>query len=345
MMLLIVICGMSFLLVLPSTGLDYDYYKQAFDNAYYVSTFPWFYTDSTLTAEPLYIWYTSMVSVLTPFSFQAFLVLNFLLCVSFSMFAYRKVRYLKIDLFWLSFLPVIFPTLFYFSPRSSVSFFLVLLGFFLLCRRRLLFSLLFIAIGVSLHSQYILVSVFFIAAYLTYIYSQGLEEKLRRRVGVFLIFSAGACLVGVHALMGVLSSVLGVLPSSEVALSKLHYLESSRSGYRVTSVLSILVYPAVFYLMKKEKSKKGIVFLDDSDADRLFVHMLGLVVLFGAMINIVFIDQSHLAGRLSRFSDYVGMGIILPAFLVMYLRRELCVLVLWGMVLVAPFIYSTVYGF
>ena len=343
--LLIAACCSTFLAVLPSTGFDYDYYKQAFDHAYHAAQFPWFYTDSILTAEPLYIWYTSAVSVITPLPFQGFLVLNFILCVILSLFSFKKTKYIRIDLFWVSFLPVVFPTLFYFSPRSSLSFFLVLFGFFLLCQRRIWLSFGILAIAVSLHSQYILVCVFFIAAYFSYAYSRGLEEKIRRRVGLALILLSGLCLVGVHSLMGVLSSVLGVLPSSEIALSKLHYLEASRSGYRITSILSIIIYPIIFYLMKKRKDARGITFFNDNYTDQVFVHMLGLVILFGAMVNLVFFDQSHLAGRLSRFSDYMGMGVIIPAFLVIYFGRELCILGLWVMALVAPLVYGTVYNF
>lgn len=338
-----IVCSV-FLFILPSTGYDYDYYKQAFDNAYLISSYPWFSTDSIITAEPFYIWYTAVVSVLTPLPFQGFLVLNFVFCGLLSFFSFRKLRVVSLDLFWVSFLPVVFPTLFYFSPRSSISFFLVLLGFMLLVRRKLLLALPFFFLGISIHSQYILITVFMVVAYLFYDYSYKFDDSIRKKLGLALIFMAGLSLLGVQQLMGVLSSVLGVLPSAEVAVSKLHYLESTRSGYRLTAILSIIIYPAMMYLIVIRKKKCFFSFIENKKWDETFVHMLVLVVIFGAMINLVFIGESHLAGRLSRFSDYIGMGVILPSFLVIYLGRLAAVFILWALVWLAPLMYSTVYG-
>lgn len=333
-----------FLFVLPSTGYDYDYYKQAFDNAYVTLSYPWFSTDSIITAEPFYIWYTAAVSVLTPLPFQGFLVLNFIFCGVLSFFAFRKLKVISLDLFWISFLPVVVPTLFYFSPRSSISLFWVLLGFMLLVRRKVLFALPCLFLGISIHSQYILITTFTVVAYLVYAYSYKFNDSIRKKLGLALIFMAGLSLLGVQQLMGVLSSALGVLPSAEVAVSKLHYLESARSGYRLTAILSIIVYPAMMYLIFVRKKKLCFSFFDNRELDETFVHMLALVIIFGAMINIVFIGESHLAGRLSRFSDYIGMGVVLPTFFVIYLGRVATVFILWALVWLAPLMYSTVYG-
>ncbi|KAF0809834.1 hypothetical protein A167_01374 [Alcanivorax sp. S71-1-4] len=342
---IMMIGGCWFLLTLPSTGYDYDYYKQAYDNAYFDAGYPWFKTEAVLTAEPLYKWYTSFVSVVLPIEFQGFLALNFILCLVISWFSLRGFRNIDLDLFWLAFVPVIFPTLFYFSPRSSISFFLVFLGFMSLIKGRNLFALLPLSLGILIHSQYILVVVFFTVSYFSYRATVGLSERIRKRIGILILVLLGLSLLVVRYLMGVLASVLGLLPSADVAVSKLHYLEGSETGYRLTAVLSILVYPMIYMSVMWIKKKRGIYFLENEAQDRQFCHMIGLVVLFGALVNIVFFETSHLAGRLSRFSDYLCMGLLLPVFLKLFLKREGAVIALWGMVWVAPLMYRTVYGF
>lgn len=64
-----------FLYLLPSTGLDYEFYKLSYDSAQLAPDFPY----STLSAEPFYIWYTSFISIVTAFRFPLFLFINFII--------------------------------------------------------------------------------------------------------------------------------------------------------------------------------------------------------------------------------------------------------------------------
>lgn len=339
----IMIGGAFFLFVLPTTGFDYDYYKQAYDNAYYINSYPWFVTESVLTAEPLYIWYSSFVSVLIGGGFAVFLVVNFLVCFFIINFSLKKIVNFDCGLLWLAFLPIVFPTIFYFSPRSSLSFSLVMLGFFWLADGRWWKALLVFFVAISFHSQYLLVVVTLLLCVLFYEVSKKFGEAFQRRSVYVAIVFVSIVLVSINLVISFLPSVLSFLPSADIAIAKLHYFESEDSGYRATMILSVFVYPVLLYFLLKLKKQRKIVFVCDSESDRRLCQLVVVIVLFGAMVNLVMLGNSHVAGRLARFSDYFSMGVIVPLSLRLLFAREGAVLILFFLALVSPFIYGTVY--
>ena len=111
------------LFLLPSTGMDYDYYKADYISAHYIPNFPFFRTTTILTAEPFYKWYTAFISVITNLSFEEFLSLNFIMLYGLLFNLFKKYFQVFPSLLFMVFgLMAIVPTIFYFSPRSSISF-------------------------------------------------------------------------------------------------------------------------------------------------------------------------------------------------------------------------------
>lgn len=333
-----------FLILLPSTGFDYDHYQEAFDNAYLTLKFPWFRTSSIITAEPLYLWYNSFIGVILPFGFPFFLLFNFLVCysISFSFFD-GKSNYLVY--FWVALIPVVLPTVFYFSPRSSISFFLVLAGFFQFCKNQNIRGSIIIFLGCMIHSQYILISVFLIAIQLLQVYLSRFKASFRRNVMItFGIFSF-LSILNVNAYIGVIESALGQLPSASVAVSKLHYLENARGGMRATSVLSIVVFPSMLFILLHKYKRKNVLLFSNKAFDHRFLYLISAVVMFGFLINIVFFNAPHLSGRLGRFSDYVGIAVVMPLSILMFGTKKMLLPVLFVFALLAPPLYPSLYNF
>ncbi|MAY89177.1 MAG: hypothetical protein CML02_20940 [Pseudooceanicola sp.] len=340
----LVVVGIScFLFLLPSTGLDYYYYRQAFENAYLVQEFPWFKTDSIITAEPFYLWYNSFLGVVFPFGFPFFLVVNFLICFLLSYLAIRRVPKVDFGLFWAAILPVVVPTIFYFSPRSSVSFFLLLLSFFLVLQSRFKTAAIFMGGAFLVHSQYILVSAFIVL--LNFFYpiverSNGLSKKI---YSASLIICLAVALKMIGLLLTHIEFILSLLPSANIAISKLRYFEGSSSGLRITAVLSVIVYPAMILLIGIQKQKGKLVYFESKGVDDRAQYFILMIIFFGAVINVVFFGDPHLAGRLSRFSDYLGLGVVMPMFFKLYFDRSLAVIFLWFLCFLGPILYPTVY--
>jgi hypothetical protein len=67
-------------------------------------------------------------------------------------------------------------------------------------------------------------------------------------------------------------------------------------------------------------------------------------VLFGFCVNLAFFDQPHISGRLSRFSDYYSLGIVLPVSLLLFFSWRVVVLTAIILIFSAPVLYSTVYA-
>ncbi|AQZ80182.1 hypothetical protein MWMV7_MWMV7_02786 [Acinetobacter calcoaceticus] len=330
-----------FLLSLPTTGLDYDYYKESYDNATFISTFPFFESISSLTAEPLYVWYTSVISVLSQLEFPAFLALNFI----FSAFLFSlALLNFPTDLkkyFFLFILPIIIPTLFYFSPRSSISFAFILIGFFKLCHDRKNLGILFLFIGFSFHTQYFLIGLYILLLY----FLSSRKDLLNINNIVFINFVLALFLfLFLHFISffeNIVATVFSFLPSASVALAKLHYVSDEDGGggggFRLTGLLSVLIYPAILlYFLRTIK-------LNNYPVNTKFLFCLVGVVFFGIAVNIAFISEPHVAGRLSRFSDYFCMGFLIPYVLYVnkhYLSIKIISLV---MCLLTPILFKTLY--
>src|SRR5690606_7318429 len=235
--------------------------------------------------------------------------------------------------------------IFYFSPRSSISFFLVLAGVFLLARERYLFSAVFLVLGMLIHSQFILFVFFIVSSYFVFRCTRNMAASSRRKAGVFVLILMALMLLMIDLVMTYIVGFLGALPSADVAVSKLHYLEGSRAGVRITAIMSIVIYPICFWVLSYFKMKTGYRFVSNGDHDESFMYLLMMTVLFGCVINLVYFGTPHLAGRLSRFSDYLSMGVVVPTFLLLSAGRKLTVFALLFLCVIAPFIYPTVYSF
>ncbi len=246
-------------------------------------------------------------------------------------------------------LPVIFPTIFYNLIRSSLSLFMVALGFVSFLhsnqRRALVYGVLFTFIGFNLHSQYILISALFVFTYFMlrfrkdedYVYN----FKFILGFSVFLIFG----LLATKSFVEELSSLLSVLPTSDLAASKLGYLEVEDSrGFRVTSLLSILIYPYMMYhVLKKRYWDSAPFILNSKEKERKFLFMFFAIICYSAAINIAYYDSAHLASRLGRFSDYLGMGILIPLYFRVCIGLKLEYVVLIVFAVIAPLIYGSIY--
>lgn len=332
-----------FLFLLPSTGFDYDFYKESYDNAVFISHFPYFESISTLTAEPLYVWYTSLVSVLTKLSFPGFLAFNYLICSAIILYALPKsseIQDLKYYLF-LFLLPIIIPTVFYFSPRSSISFSFIFLGFFtLFFNKRMVLGSTFLFIGFSFHTQYFLIGLYLILLYFLSLkanfYTKYRIISVNAILAIFLFFF----LFFISFFEAIIAAVFSFLPSASVAVTKLHYVSSddgASGGFRLTSILSIIVYPLILiFFLKNINLKNNII-------DKMVLFGLVGVVFFGAVVNLAFIGDPHVAGRLSRFSDYFCMSFLIPYTL--YLNKQYLTIKLIGLIMciLSPFLFKSLY--
>lgn len=340
----IILLGVVFLILIPSTGNDYVAYKHAFDNAYFTTLFPWFQTASYLTSEPFYLWYTSFWSVILPLEFPYFLAFNFIICVSMVHIFFKPLFKEHTYYFWVMLLPVIFPTIFYWSPRSSISFILILGGFLLLVNKRYWKSGVLLFLGCMMHSQFLLISFLIISTYFILLLYKSRPDKYLQII-IVISFILFVFLISIDKLTGWLSSSLSFLPSGVIITSKLGYFErEAESSFRLTAVLSIAFYPVLAILLHlyKRKSNK-MLFFNHHEKDFVFTIMLLAVCLYGAVINLAFWDNPHVAGRLSRFSDYIGMGILIPTFFRTATKQDIAKVVVIFFCVISPFLYKSLY--
>lgn len=348
------LAGRLTLIVIPiilsgfiSTGFDYDYYRLDYQSSYFSFKPPFFYTSSELTAEPLYKIYSSAVRVITGFGFPLFLGVNFILCMLlyFSFSPLRKTNASSLNYVVLLYsLPVILPTLFYFSPRSSISFFLVLSGLFLLYKNKHFLALIISFLGIMIHSQYIPFVCFLFVVFLCvrkdiHFKSADAYKKLAVLGVLFLVF-----LKFIPIFIGVIGNVLSFLPSADLAMSKLHYLDSAERGIRVTSILSLVIYPVLCVSLYFNRVHLSNKFLLDEYKVWCLIFFISLCTVYGFVINLVYFDTPHLSGRLGRFSDYFLFMFLLPISLVSRFSIKVVVFVLFLFVAMAPFLYPTVYS-
>lgn len=328
----------SFLLFnLDSTGLDYDYYEKDYLTGYFQSDWPYFYTNGGLTAEPFYRIYSGFIRTVTQSSFQFFLVINFIVCVLlyFISLPFENVRVRFLPLLFA--VPVIFPTIFYFSPRSSLSYFLVLLGGFMLIKGRKWAPFGIMFLGGMLHSQFLLFILFSLLC---------VHMNPQRKYPLLFLYSVllFVFLKVLPLIIGLVASFLSFLPSADVATNKTHYLESAKEGFRITSILSIIVFPLLSYTLYKARDTIDIRFGIKSEMVSKFMYFTVLSVLFGLVVNLAFINQPHLAGRLSRFSDYYSFMILLPLAIYAYFSFSVVKVCLMLFLLISPIIFPTIYS-
>lgn len=344
-----VIGGAYFLAVLPNTGWDYTTYKQAFDASYISNRYPFFVTSSSLTAEPFYLWYSSFWGVVLPFEFPIFLASNFLFCLFISKIAFKKFQPYVLPIFWVMLLPVIFPTIFYFSPRSSISFFMLLAGFCLLFDKKYIYAGLLLFGGCMMHSQYLLIGALIGVTY--FIFNKFyLDTKVYNN---YILLSSAFLFIFLRLMEQISASVasaLSFLPSMNIIAAKMNYFEedgSTSGGFRATAILSVLVYPFLAYQIKQKVfQEKGNIFFGETlskQTEKICTYLLLTLMIYGAVINLAFVETPHVAGRLARFSDYVGMGLIIPLFFRAYINEMAVKWIIIFFCLLAPVLYASLY--
>lgn len=334
------------LILLPTTGNDYEAYKADYDSAYFTNVFPFFKTSAALTAEPFYKFYTALVSVMTGLPFQGFLALNFVICY-YILFS-KTNKYFKTYpslLFIAMGLVSIVPTIFYFSPRSSISFIMAFLSFLSFVENKTKKGLLFAFLTIGFHSQFIpTLLILFITSFI-YKYLKRKRDYYLLFIAIFILLLSLLKLPLV--IFNLFERIIGYLPSASLIKGKLHYFLEGDGSIRITSLLSIIVYPVTYFICLK-RNAFGYVMKDrvSQDFQNKFIYLMGVLVFLGFVINILMFGNAHVAGRLSRFSDYFLMIVLLPSFVLLFNCREIVVLLVYLLLfLSSPILYPTLYNF
>jgi hypothetical protein len=328
-------------------GPDYLGYVDVFENAYYNSSYPYYQSKTRADVEILYEVLNSWFNLRVSNDFRFFLIFNYLLSMFLIYMGLRKFKPFYFYCFTVMLLPVIFPTIFYYLLRSSLSFSCCFLGLCLLTRKKHWFGLLFLYLGFNLHTQYLLISLLIIFTYVYFfIYKkEHIDLKFYKDRILFFGLSLTILLIISRYFTGVTESLLSFLPSSDLAQGKLGYLSDEKeSGFRITSILSIIVYPIISYriLVDKFKTNKTF-FVENNKIDTVLVVILYAIFVYGASINISFITDAHVAGRLSRFSDYTGLSLLFYTFLNNFYTKEIERIIIFILFVIVPVLYPAVY--
>lgn len=325
---------------------DYENYLQVFENAFRVEGWPYYKTITVASVEELYVTFNGFVKFNIADDFVTFMMVNAALCLLLYYLLVRKMLVHHRAVSFVMLLPVIYPTINYFLLRSSLPFFLGLLGLAYLANKKWWPAVVLFVIGFNIHNQYILS--FFLTVVAFFYLKRGIAREDFKTVNRVLLISAVilAVLLGfANVFQDLIAQVFSVLPNSNLTSTKINYLETERQSYRYTAVLSIGVFPYFCYKILKHKLnyREWRVFYQDNNKDLMFVYLLFALSLAGAAINIGFIDNSHVAGRLSRFSDYVLTLFILHTYFKLYTPRGTYKLIILFIVLISPLIYPAVY--
>jgi len=337
--------------LLPSTGADYEHYKYDYETAYSKTDFPYFFTNSILTAEPFYKFYSAFISVTTGLSFSGYLSLNFIITY-FTMYIILQKFFLSryIVVFLFIGLILIVPVLFYASPRSSVPFMFSTLAFLLYAEGKYFKAIFVSFLAISFHSQFIPILTILGISYMFYTYFFSKKKIPTYIYYIMILVLATILFVLSKYLTDILSFLIGFisfLPSGALIEGKIHYLDSSKSGFRITSLLSIIVFPIIlFYIIKLNSFNKVFKPTLSPKYKERFIFLFSVLVVFSFIVNIIFINNAHVAGRISRLSDYLFMMIGIGTFLASFKNSNLVSMVVLIVILsIAPIIYSTMYNF
>ena len=345
------IIGCSFFLYYWPTighfGDDYLGYLDVFENAYYKPIYPYYESRTKADVEMLYRFINSIFNLKVSDDFRLFLIFNYLSSVFLMYLGLRKFKPIYFYSFTVMLLPVIFPTIFYYLLRSSLSFSFCFLGFCLLIRKKYWVALFCLYVGFNLHTQYLLISLLIIFTHAYFFILKKHTSSLIFHKNRILLFGTVLTifLVTFKYFSGATEALLSLLPSSDLAQGKLGHLSAKKeSGFRITAILSILVYPIISYkiLVTKFRTNKTF-FLENNKFDTALVVLLFAIFVYGASINLAFITDPHVAGRLSRFSDYVGLSLLFFSFLNSFYTKEIERIIIIILFLVVPILYPAVY--
>lgn len=317
-----------FLLFLPDTGYDFRFYEEAYNTVYFDANAPLFFRSrSYLTAEPGWFAYMGIIKPFIP-DFRYFLVFNFLLCLFLikRSLTIMGVRPDLMNLMIALMVPVQFITIMFWSPRSALPLALCFYSFALLQKNRLLLPLLLLLIAGNIHSQYLVV----IAAMLSYqILDNYVFAKYSKKISIAV--SLGLLFVAFISVQTIVA-YLSFLPSAAILNSKLSYLSADNTGFRITGILSIFIYPMFLYVNRKNTELKG------------YFDLLLFFTVFSFLMNVAFIENAHIAGRLSRVTDYFLFPFVL-GYAALLVNRGIGAFFLIPLFVVFPFMFPGLYDF
>jgi EpsG family len=318
-----------FLLALPETGADFSFYKEAYETVYYDVGSPLFFrSGSVLTAEAGWFLYTGLASYVVP-QFRDFLVLNFFICTSIFLLACRilKISPKQFSLMMLLLLPVNMMVLMFWSPRSALPFSLIILAAACLQTGRNLSAIVLMVCAVSVHSQYAIVAVF-LAVYFLLRKIPWIKDNL-----IFIGMALVSTFAMLFAFRNQIIPLLTFLPNFEIVSAKAKALDVESgvgSGFRFTSILSIIVFPAIIYSQKVKLQ------------NTTYFELLVVFASTSLFMNVFFIDNPHFASRLSRASDYFIYSFLF-SYLFVYSPSAVSVATVCSLVVILPFLFGDLY--
>lgn len=325
---------------------DYENYLQVFTNAFKVQGWPFYKTVTVASVEELYVTFNGFVKFNISYDFVDFMLVQAAICLLlFYVTIHKMIDHHKAVSF-VMLLPVIYPTVNYFLLRSALPFFLGLLALVYLAKRQWFPAVLLLGIGFNIHNQYILQ--FFLVVMAFFYIKKGIDNHKTKTVNRVLLSSAivlSVILAFANVFEPILAELLSFLPNARLTSTKLNYLDIKEQSFRITAFLSIGVFPYFTYKILKLKLNNPSMhlFFEEKDKDLLFVYLLFALSLTGAAINLGFIDNSHVAGRLSRFSDYICTLFIIHTYLRLHFSEYLYRLIIFFIILISPLIYPAVY--
>lgn len=314
------------LLFLPDPGQDFPFYERAFDSVNFdISARNWYSGGGGLTAEPPWFWYSSLLKSLGVWEFRVFLVVNFWICLALIVKALRLLELTRdhLNLTLALLVPVVFPTIFFRSPRSSISLALCLLGLAYFANGRSRIAVILVVAGSAVHSQFLVVCLF---SLLVSFKPSSQVPKVFARGGMALLLTLGALLFAQAAI-----SRVGFIPNFDFFQAKLSQFEDPRTGFRLTGLLSIFVVPFLAWRSRSYWASPQVAAL-----------VLNLSI-FSLGVNLAFLNAGHIAGRLSRLSDFLLLPLLGSWFLIERTGRFERVIPLAPVFVLIPFAYPTLY--
>lgn len=284
-----------------------------------------------IDVEPLWLIYQALWKALGAHDYRVFLIVNFWICTLMIVAALRVLlEALELDLALALMVPISMPVMFLMSPRSSISFAATLLGLVALAQGERWRAAVLVLLGVGMHSQYLAAALFTIAALLL----RG-RRYSRPRVTVASMLAAIA-LFALLAAAEHLLTIIPFVPNEAFLASGLEYFKAQGSGFRVTGVVSILLgcwavcRPRIFTSSSFEQ-RRGDLFQ--------------IWAIFGGIIGVVFIASPHIAGRLSRLSDYAVVPAVGARSLLQLSDASMRIAAGAAVIVAVPFLYPTVYRY
>ena len=108
--------------------------------------------------------------------------------------------------------------------------------------------------------------------------------------------------------------------------------------------ISIFVFPAIAWSLIKNRRFADKAVVEEFVDGYYYLYVFFCIILYGCAINIAFIDMSHLASRLGRFSDYMAMCFLFPLYIRYKFGDNMLIILLLLFCVMAPFIYKGLYA-